>query len=156
VQPTLHPAKAEPPDSQNWVFRHTPNRRLPLNQRWPQSLEAQACSTPPGLSDVWIWLQPHLCPASTVALAAKSTTFCSGGSFSSLWLYRPWSPHCCRRWGFGIPSSNHIATHDEATYHFMLHFAWSFLAPRDRQAAVKVSSIFSLDALSSALIESSD
>jgi hypothetical protein len=76
--------------------------------------------------------------AARQALASTATRFSIGVEFSLLWLYCPWSPHRRRHWGFGLPSSAHIATHKEATYHIVIHFAWTYLAPRDSHCATQV------------------
>jgi hypothetical protein len=144
VSPRLRPPPLQEPNPNPWEFRHTPARTKLLTRRWPSALESQACSTPLVLHDFLIWVQPFLDPSASSALERTSRAFALGPTFGPLWLYRPWSPHRRRRWGFGIPSKQRIATHDSATYHSILHFVWTYLAPADRKVATKVSSAWSL------------
>jgi hypothetical protein len=124
-------------------FRHTPPRHLSLDKRWPKAYEAQALAIQPTLYDVWVWIVPFLSTSASQALASTATRFKLGVDFSPLWLYRPWSPHRRRRWGFGIPCSQRIATHDTVSYHSMIHFIWPFLDHRDRQTTTKVAPAWS-------------
>jgi hypothetical protein len=78
----------------------------------------------------------------TMARVARSFRY--GPKMSDVWLTQPWAPHRRRCWGFGIPSSARSATHDKATYHIILHFAWTFLEPADRFIATKSCSAWYL------------
>jgi hypothetical protein len=145
TQPLAEPHTANPTTSTTpapapiWTHRHTPPRHLALKRRWPAASESQArqAITPPSLYDVWIWVQPFLDSKSRSALTVTNHAFRQGFQFSHLWLYQPWAPFRRRRWGFGIPSSLRSATHDHATYHSMLHFVWTYLAPVERNNAVQ-------------------
>jgi hypothetical protein len=106
-----------------------------MHQRWPAGNEHQAKpdASVATLYDILIWVQPFLDPLSLSQLAATDSAHRLGSTFSNLWLYQPWAPFRRRRWGFGIPSSNRSATHDQPTYHSIIHFVWTFLLPRERK-----------------------
>jgi hypothetical protein len=122
-------------DPTGWEFRHTPSCQLPLAWHCPSSLEAQALSTQSVLLDIWIWLQPFLDHDSCAALLATTSHFHLGVEYSHLWLYRPWPPLRHQCWGFGTPCKPCTATHNDATYHNIICFVWTYLAPSDRQSA---------------------
>jgi hypothetical protein len=86
-----------------------------MHQRWPAGNEHQAKpdASVATLYDILIWVQPFLDPLSLSQLAATDSAHRLGSTFSNLWLYQPWAPFRRRRWGFGIPSSNRSATHDQ-------------------------------------------
>jgi hypothetical protein len=113
-----------------WLFSHTPPCTLPMHWCWPagnNESQAKPVSLVTRLYDVMIWgVHPFLDPILMSQLAATDSAHRLGPTFSNLWLYQPWAPFRCRRWGFGIPSSSRSATHDHPTYHIIIHFIWTY------------------------------
>jgi hypothetical protein len=142
---TAHSGPKQPPPSPPLplCFRHMPPCHLSLDKRWPKAYEAQALAIQSTLYDVWVWIVPFLSTSASQALASTATRFKLGVAFSPLWLYRPWSPHRRRRWGFGIPCLQRIATHDTVSYHSMIDFIWPFLDHHDRQTTTQVAPAWS-------------
>ena len=121
-------------------FSHIPAPHIRGSDRWPFSIDAQSFPSPsiPGLTDVLIWIHPFLEPNDRAVTHCISKAFTLGPTFGPLWFTRPWSPNRRRRWGFGALSRDRTVVNDKPPKHLMLHFAWQYLLPAERQTASRI------------------
>jgi hypothetical protein len=121
-------------------FSHIPPPTLRGSARWPFSLDSQSFPTTelPGLEDILIWVHSFLDPNDRAVTHCISKSFRLGPTFGTLWFPRPWSPNRRRRWGFGALSRDRTVVNDKPPMHLMIHFAWQWLLPVERQTASRL------------------
>lgn len=117
-------------------------RRWPGKGDSPQYLDTTR--NRPTFHDVWVWVEPFLVPKDTRSVEHTSKTFHLGSRYSSLHLTKPWQPDRRRRWGFGKTSKDRTLSHDTPHLESLIHFAWPFLTPMDREKATRVCPVWDL------------
>ncbi len=123
--PETDPAR---PPFQVPTFSHRPPTSIRGCQRWPTAPEQQAILSNqlPGLWDIYVWVVQFLDPTSQQVSRCTFSAFRYGSIGTPLWYTPPWTPYCCRLWGFGTPSARRSTHHDAPSIISLLPYIWTY------------------------------